>query len=607
MAGDIARSTFAVDLQSNIPQTAAGVASALERLKSNLEGDTQALRGMQLALGRLKGSGAVAASTIKELRDKIAATKASIAQSQASYIRLGGSFEALRPSAKAAATGFDELKSSLQNAGGPLASLLPKFASLSTLAGAGMVGVLVAVAAAIAAVGVAAGAAVAGLVRYGIASADARRSELLRLEGLSKLRNYWGELVGFTRKADSGSFLQRTIDSVAASVALGREQVVGLADEFYRAGLRGSALQAAVEGAGIALATQGEAGKAQFKALALNAMIFGGSVRKAADDIKARLGGVAKAQLLSIGSQWMKLKENFAGLFRDVKLDGALGALKQVTDLFSQSTTSGRALKVLAEGLLQPLANWVANHGLIVKRFFQGLVIGALLVGLAVLDVRDRFREMLGGGVLENLDYAKLALHAGMIAAGALAGALAMVATAAAIAVAPFVFLAAAGLGALHLLKDTVDWFGKIDWSTLGSRIIDGVVGGLQAGYQRVKGAISSLAETVMKGFTYPLQIHSPSRVFYGYGRNVAQGAELGIDAGARNVQDATDEMAPKPARGEVGMGARAARTPAPVINLTGDITIQVGSEAQAKDTLAAFKSNLVELLRAAAAEAALA
>lgn len=621
-SGDSAKSTFTLNLQSDIPSTAGGVASALEALRANLEADTAALRSMQLAMAKLKSSGTATAESMKSMRAQVAAQKTLVAQSTAAYLKLGQSFDKTRKPAAGVSVGVSEIRAALQAAGGPAAGFSGQLAGLSRIMAAGpyaavAVGLLAIAAAAVVATG--------ALIAYGIASADARRSEALRLEGLSKLRNYWAELIGITRKADSASFLQKTIDNVSASVALGRDQVAGITEEFYRAGLRAGNLQAAVEGASIALATQGEAGKAQFKALALGAALYGGSVRKAANDIKARLGATAKAQLLSLDVQVRKARENFAGLFRDLKVEGLLTALKGVTDMFSQSTSTGRALKLLCESVLQPLVDWVGRNGLVMKRFFQGLVIAALVFGLAMLDVRDKLREILPPGLISNIDLSTAALYAGEAAGIAIAGAVALVAVQVGLLAAPFVLVAAVVYGAIAAFRDLKKWFEAIDWSTLGSRIIDGLIGGLKSGLSRVKAAIGDLADTVMSGFTYPLQIHSPSRVFYSYGREgISAGAELGIEAGAGGVQDAADTLAPRPGAIPYDTPAPRAAQPAPaqpmqpgglasgtvggvIIQVAeGAVTLKVGNDAQASDTMAVLKRGLVDLLRSAAREAAL-
>ena len=610
-SGSNATATFTVNLESNIPQVAGGGVAALERLQTSLEQDTQALRGMQTALSRLKGSGAVGTEAIKKLKDQIAGQKSKLAQSQLQYIKLGGDLAKMRPASKGAAEGMAALAQAIHNVGGPLSRLLGSFNRLSSIVGGGLIaGGLIAIAAALIAVTGAAVAGVAAITKYAIAQADARRSELLRLEGLGKLRNYWAELIGFTRKADSGIFLQQTIDNVSQSVALGRDEVAGLTSEFYRAGLRAGNLQAAVEGASIALATQGEAGKEQFKALAMNSLLFGTSVRKAADDIKRRLGPIAKQQLLSIDVQQKKLKENFSKIFSGIKIEKLLESLKTVTDLFSQSTATGRALKTIVETMFQPIIDFLGNHGLVFKRFFQGLVIGALLFADTLLTIRDKLRTVFGKDTLKGFDLANLALKSGIALVAAFGGMLLVSAG-----------LAAGFVGALYLVWHALErmgagilavlegaWEGVKVFFDIGRQLVMGLIEGLKSGWGMLAKAVGDMWGVIKTTFTAKAEIHSPSRLMRREAYHIPEGTALGIRDGKSEVEKAMVSIAPEPTQGQPTKpaGGSASAKSGPSISV-GEITIQVGSQAQGKDVMVALKAGLVDLLRGVAIEGGIA
>lgn len=62
-----------------------------------------------------------------------------------------------------------------------------------------------------------------------------------------------------------------------------------------------------------------------------------------------------------------------------------------------------------------------------------------------------------------------------------------------------------------------------------GSDIIDGLIGGLKSAAGRVGDVVSDIGNGIKKTFTGLLGIHSPSRVFKGYGININEGFAIGI------------------------------------------------------------------------------
>lgn len=66
----------------------------------------------------------------------------------------------------------------------------------------------------------------------------------------------------------------------------------------------------------------------------------------------------------------------------------------------------------------------------------------------------------------------------------------------------------------------------------MGKNVASGLVDGIKSGIDAAGDAIAGMAESVKNKFKGWLGIASPSKVFAGYGLNVAQGAALGIKAG---------------------------------------------------------------------------
>ena len=79
-----------------------------------------------------------------------------------------------------------------------------------------------------------------------------------------------------------------------------------------------------------------------------------------------------------------------------------------------------------------------------------------------------------------------------------------------------------------------------------GISLINGLTRGIT---DRINGAINtikSMANAVKNAFESVLGIHSPSKVFYGYGKNITQGLIDGMGARKATVRVATEEMASK-------------------------------------------------------------
>lgn len=62
-----------------------------------------------------------------------------------------------------------------------------------------------------------------------------------------------------------------------------------------------------------------------------------------------------------------------------------------------------------------------------------------------------------------------------------------------------------------------------------GSHLVDGLVGGIKAKLSAAKESIVQFGSSIKNWFASTLGIHSPSRVFLGFGRNIGEGAVAGI------------------------------------------------------------------------------
>ncbi|EGY4502220.1 phage tail tape measure protein [Salmonella enterica] len=92
-------------------------------------------------------------------------------------------------------------------------------------------------------------------------------------------------------------------------------------------------------------------------------------------------------------------------------------------------------------------------------------------------------------------------------------------------------------------------WFG-IDlpgnFTDFGKNIIDGLTKGIKEKWKSVKDTFKELTDGIKGFFTDETEIHSPSRVFMGYGGYIVEGLQLGINNTAWKAQQAAKGLAAK-------------------------------------------------------------
>lgn len=92
-----------------------------------------------------------------------------------------------------------------------------------------------------------------------------------------------------------------------------------------------------------------------------------------------------------------------------------------------------------------------------------------------------------------------------------------------------------------------------------GKSLIDGLVGGIQAGVGRVQSAVNSLSSSISGSFTGFWGISSPSTRMEGYTQDITRGGTKGFDAGAPEMQRAMVDLVALPP--EISMASIAAPT----------------------------------------------
>lgn len=552
---------FEISLDDGVSGPAKTAKSALGDLRQQLDRSRGELASMNRAMREMKAGGDTASAGFVELKAKIEAQKASVASATAKYVELGGSFRKVTPEAKKAGDVLGELGTKASGVGVPMGSAAGSMGRIAALAG-GMVAGVMAVGAALLAVAGAALTAGAALAVYGIRAADARRSEGLRLEGLTRLRRGMGQTAGVA------SQMQSAIDRVSDSSSASRGTLEGYASRLHRLGLRGGNFTAALEGMAIRGEVLGDRYAQSFAGMAAAAARSGRSVRALADDVKARLGDLASQKLQALDVQTRKWGENMDALFRNVKIDGFLKLMTAFVKTFSQASVTGRAMGGILERLFEPF-NAGANRSVgTMRRFMEKLVFHALGIELAWENMKNgvltAITYMNDRGILLGVVWQKLGDTASLLGD---------------ILKAPLVLAGQIGERITKVWRN-------FDMRAIARNLINGLVIGIATGTVQVVQAVTTMAAATTGALREALQIKSPSRVFAGLGREIPRGLAVGIDAGTEAAEASVANMIDV-STGDTGGGATTVANQQRASVTIGSITIQTAAtdaEGLAKD-----------------------
>jgi hypothetical protein len=591
--------TFAVQLKDEVSQSAKTAADSLVALEKKLADGQKQLGAMEAAMRKLKAGGKGASDAAKDLKDKIAAQKAALASTQEAYVKLGGTFVRSAGAAQQAAGGLGGLLGQAQALPGPLGAVGGRLAGLAGPAGLAA-GATMAVAGAMLALVSAAAAATAALLRYGIAQSNARRSELLRLDGLRMLPQLYG------RARASGLEMQAALDRASDSSALGRDELGHYGDQLSRLGIRGEALATSLEAVGMAATVAGERGAAFARRTLVAAARSGRSLDEAAETLRARFGPAAQRMMLDWDVQTRRLRQSLDRLFSGLRIEQFLEGVRSVFSIFSQTTVTGRALKAVVESLFQPLIDFAAGPVMLaVRRFFQGMVLGALMVESGVLQLRVALRDAFGpGSIFEGIDGEMVAFRAGtavllglvgaVVLAGVAFGVLGLaIGASLALMAAPLIIAVAAVVGLVAGVRAAYARLIAIDWGALGRAVVDGILGGLRAGIARLTSTVTGMATSIRETFANALQIRSPSRIFADLGEQIPAGLTLGIEAGTPDVGGAVADMVSVPS----GLGGGGGGVS------VGDIHVHVGPGVDGQSIAEEIRDAIARVLEGAALE----
>jgi hypothetical protein len=568
VADQVAR--FAVELDaSDVEDGAESAADSLAKLRTKIEDETKALREMQAAMGRLKGSSNDVIAAKKELQTKIAASRESLAKAQASYLKGGGALSDIGKKATDAGKAVEKNGMAQQLAGKASEELSAKVAgaggSLGKFAqGLGRLGPYVAAIVAVLALTV-------GFAALAVGMADTSRSARLVTQAMAG-------------SEQGGAKLGGRIDALSKSLPITKAALVDISRALTDKGLQGASLEYALGAIARTTSVLGATAGGKIQAIAekskelkkftAQALDFTGtgitiddvaaslakrtktSLAAAKESIKAgavdlatglealdaatkkKLGGVADKMNISLSSIFERGKSGLGSIFAGIDIEPLLQGLSDVVGLLDSSSASGKALRAIAEVALQPLITFVGGQGQSVVGFFETLVIGALLVAIAVVRAKNAVKAF--------------------------------------------------GKDA----KESIGGFAD-KMVSVGTDMIDGLVKGIKAGAEKVAKALTAVVDDAVKSAKEALGIASPSKVFAEIGRHTIEGYEQGVEEAAPSAKAATEAaIAPPAAATAPGAGSRGAT----IVFQPG--AIQINGVTGADDP--SFEAKLVAALRRA-------
>lgn len=569
--GAEARAQFVVDLETGaVVEGSAQAAKALGKLGDEIQAGQKELKELQAQMAAMKGGSSVNVAEYKKLSAAITEKKDALAKSSGEYSRLGGKLSELGSKTKAAGEPTRALSDRVSGLGSKLSGMPgPVGAAGSSLSS--FAGLLANPYVAVAALTVALVAGAFALAAYGVAASNAARHKAI----------FRSALVGSDA---AGQKLTGTIKKLGKELPIAGEELDKIAQGLAEKGLRGNALESALSA--VARTTSvlgaGAAGKLdaiitkskdlrRFTAQALDftgsgidldsvaaalAKRTGTTMAAARESIKAgavdlatglqalddatksKLGGAADKMNQGLGPAFERAKTSIGEIFSNFNIEPLLAGLNSLVDLFDSSTESGKAMRAIAETMLQPLISAVAGEGQTIKHWIQDLVIGSLVLAIGFFKARNALKAF-AKDPLGELD---------------------------------------------KLITKMTD---------LGNDLIDGLIKGIKDGAEAVKNAVVGVAEAAIQAGKDALGINSPSLEFWALGQGTVEGYVGGVEEDAHLATSAIDDLLEPPAPVVASSSSVSTST-------RGATHVSITVQAPAGADLAAFKTMLLAALEEA-------
>ncbi len=553
------------------PEVAASSAAAAAALEEH----TQKLRGLENAAASAKATEEGLAHTLANVKQASAAGNAEFAKTATAAKAAAAAEKAALAEvdkaeakhaaevAKAEAETRAEHKKSVKEAEG-FSPIVKQFRdlgdALSTSEGQAIVaaGAFSALATVAAAVALALVAATVALVSWAIGLADSARNARLSNDAMLAMNP--------AIAAASGQFAALTDETGLTSAQLG-----DLTKTLKAAKVSAADMPAALRAAALAERALGQGGSAEFVERLKEGKVAAGALSA---EVSGKLAPIVAKQMQSLGAQSAKLSQNVGQIFGGLNIDPVLAGMKILVGLFDQNTAAGQAMKVVFEGVFQPLIDGATTAAYFIEAFVLGFLIGLTKLYIVLKPAIKAVREFFGfndSSLSEALDYVKIAGELVVPLFAAFAVVLGLVGVAIGIAVAQVAAIGAAIYAVVAAVIFAVGWIGSafigafqavsaylsnFSLVDLGTNIITGLANGLLNAGPAVLHAITGVVSGAIDAAKHLLGIASPSKVFADMGDNTGQGFVDGVDGQASAAQDSMAAMVEPPPVSPLAMQA---------------------------------------------------
>lgn len=280
------------------------------------------------------------------------------------------------------------------------------------------------------------------------------------------------------------------------------------------------------------------------------------SARDGLDAMNALLIKKNKAGLeagkLDPAAMMSKVGETFKRIFEDIDLGPFLDSMREFILLFDRSTVSGKAIKLMMNGLFTVL-------GGITKALFHGLRVGFVLATIAAMKLYIsaypalnsivKIVKKLGGGggdgALEMLGKVwdivagNIATSLGVMSEG-ISAVLDIFSSFVDLISGPAIFNAVEKIKSIFADGFSIEAFMK-----LGEMVVNGIIAGMEAVGGRFGKAAFNIKEKIVGNLKDALGIHSPARALMPIGHYSMEGVRVGAERNAVNLAESVTYKAP--------------------------------------------------------------
>lgn len=366
--------------------------------------------------------------------------------------------------------------------------------------------------------------------------------------------------------------LTQVINQLTSRVPLAREQLAEMGREYRKLRFSGREAQLALSATAIATSALGDTGGSAIKGLAetsktmrrfylgarniygeyeslrstglTKADVFGAlaeqlgtgagnveqmlhrgqiTVRQGLQGVDAALskkfGGTVSKQLLSVETQFAKMREDFMGLFSGAEMEPFLKSLRSVTSIFSDTTVSGRAFKSIVTGILNDLGKLADAYAPKIRAFLldmgseaakpggfadaiKGWIADARDFASTLKDIADAVKAIVGFGKDVKAAYKFVVRDKAVDVATGITG-----------------------------VSDAQSQKASADATRAGVALPLGIAKGIDIGKPEAVSAMLRLSQDLQKAFKVDNEIRSPAGKYKTPGRMIPAGVAVGVDA----------------------------------------------------------------------------